>query len=125
VPLQELTLWPVWLALRERDDLPHLGVEPLAVAEFLAQPRTDAQAIGWIHAQVSLVEEGVDIRPEQQAVIQSVLAALGDWSDVGGLEDGPDLRSRNRAAPMVSIEHLRMAPSGDRRIPARPGARAG
>jgi gluconate kinase len=41
VPLQEIRIRPVGSPLRQRDDLPGLSIEGLAVAELAAQPRAD------------------------------------------------------------------------------------
>lgn len=64
------------------DDLPRPGVELIAVLEVLAQPRAHEQPVGGINGEVSAVEQGVDVRPEQQPVVEAVLATGGDGPDV-------------------------------------------
>jgi hypothetical protein len=56
VPLQELAVRPVGPTRWQLDDLACLGVELLAVAELLAQPRADQEAVSGIQAQVVAVE---------------------------------------------------------------------
>jgi len=61
VPLQEIALRPVCPAFGEVDDLPFLGVELIAVTEVLAQPWADEKAVAGVYADVSAVEEGVNV----------------------------------------------------------------
>ena len=72
MPLQELTAGPVRPARRQGNRLSGMLVELLAVAEFLAQPRTDVQPVARVHGEVTVVEQRVHVRPEQQPVIQPV-----------------------------------------------------
>ena len=72
VPFQELAFRPVGPALRQIDQLPGPGVEMIAVAEVLAQPGTNEQPILGIDADVSAVEQGMNVRPEAGSVGQSV-----------------------------------------------------
>jgi hypothetical protein len=93
VPLQEIALRPVRPAFGEVDDLPGHGVELIAVTEVLAQPGADEKAVAGVNTDVSAVEEGVDVRPEQQPVVEAVLAAGCDGPDVRGLQDRCDVGS--------------------------------
>jgi hypothetical protein len=87
--------------------LASLSIEPLAFAEVLGQAWTDQQPIGRIDAKIAAVEEGMDVGPEQQPIVQPMLARpLCDRPDVGSLLDRPNHRTRDGAAPMVCIEHL-------------------
>ncbi len=54
-------LRPVSPAFGEVDDLTRPGIELVAIAEVLAQPRADEKAIPGVDADVSAVEEGVDV----------------------------------------------------------------
>ena len=105
VPFQEFALGPVRPVFREGDELPGLGVEPLAVAEILTQPWADPQPVGGIDAEVAAVEQGVDVRSQEKAVVQAMLTACADRADVSRLQDGPYLRAGNRTATAVSIEY--------------------
>src|SRR6266446_516494 len=136
MPFQELAGRPVRPARRQGNRLPGTLVELLAVAEFLAQPRTDVQSVARVHAEVTVVEQRVHVGPEQQPVVQPVLAAVCDWTDMGCLQDGPDLRAGDGASALVSHKHpgfesllaksLRSQPriAEDRVLPV-PGARKG
>ena len=86
MPFQELPPGPVGPVFRKVDDLPGLRVELVTVAEIRAQTRAYEQAVLWVHAEIPAVEQGVDIRPEQQPVVESVLPALGDRPDVRRLQ---------------------------------------
>jgi hypothetical protein len=105
VPLQEVALGAVRPVFGEGDELPCPGVEAVAVAEVVAQPRADSQPVGGVDAEVAAVEQGVDVRSQQQAIVQAVLASPADGADMGCLEDGPYLRTGDRAAAVVGIEH--------------------
>jgi hypothetical protein len=50
------------------DDLPGPGVELIAVLEVLAQSWAHEQPVGGINGEVSVVEQGVDVRPEQPSL---------------------------------------------------------
>src|SRR5580700_3288730 len=56
VPPQEIRIRSVGSPRRQRDDLPGLGVERVAVAELAAQPRADPQPVGRVDADVTVVE---------------------------------------------------------------------
>jgi hypothetical protein len=100
--------------------LASLSIEPLAFAEVLGQAWTDQQPIGRIDAKIAAVEEGMDVGPEQQPVVQPMLARpLCDRPDVGSLLDRPNHRTRDGAAPMVCIEHLGLELLQPRAAPPR------
>jgi hypothetical protein len=87
VPFEELAAGAVRSAFGESDRLTGSGIELLAVTEIRSEPRTDHEPVLRVHAQVSMVEHGVHVRP-QQPVVETVLAALCD---------GPNDRSDNSA----------------------------
>jgi hypothetical protein len=78
LPFEELAGGPVRGALGQFDDLPGLGVELVSVAELRSQPGTDVQAVARVDAEVAAVKQGVDVRSQQEPVVEPVLAALGD-----------------------------------------------
>ena len=61
MPLQELTLWPVCPACGQVDELTGSGVELISVAEIVAQPGAHTQAVSRIYADISAVEQRMDI----------------------------------------------------------------
>ena len=104
MPLQEFSLRSVRPVFGEGNELPDLSVEAVAVAEVIAQPRANPQPVSGIDAEVAAVEQGVNVRSQQEAVVQAMLTARADRSDVSCLQDGPYLRAGDRAATVVSIE---------------------
>jgi Adenylate and Guanylate cyclase catalytic domain len=104
VPLEEVAVGPVGPVFRQVDDLPGPGVELLAVVEVLAQPRAHEQPVPGINGEVSAVEQGMDVRPEQQPVVETVLATGRDGPDMRRLQHRCDVRSADRAATVISIE---------------------
>ena len=85
VPFEEVAVRPVGSVIGQVDDLPGLGVELIAVLEVLTQPWAHKQPVDGINGEVSAVEQGVDVRPEQQPVVEAVFATGGDGPDVRGL----------------------------------------
>jgi len=69
VPFEEVAFRPVGSVIGQVDDLPGLGVELIAVLEVLAQPWAHEQPVGGINGEVSAIEQGPDVRPEQRALI--------------------------------------------------------
>lgn len=61
-----------------------------------------------VHAEVSAVEQGVDIGSEQQPVVEPVLPSLGDRADVSRLQDRRDVRAADGAAPVVGVQDDRL-----------------
>ncbi len=108
MPLQEFGSRQVDFASGQANDLPGHGVELIAVAEVFAQPRTNPQAVFRIDAEVSAVEQRVDIGSEQQAVVEPVLAASGDGTDMRGLQNRRDVRSAYRTASMIGVQDNRL-----------------
>src|SRR5258708_1887334 len=105
---QELGRRRVGPTFGQADDLPGHSVELVAVAEVFPQPGTNPQAVFRIDAEVSAVEQRVDIRSKEQAIVEAVLAASGDRADVRSLQDWRDMRSAYRAASMISVEDDRL-----------------
>lgn len=85
MPLQEIALRPVCPAPGEIDDLPCSGVELVAITEVLAEPRADEKAVAGVDAHISAVKEGMDVRPQQKSVVETVLTARRDGSDMSSL----------------------------------------
>src|SRR6266446_5493076 len=104
MPFQELRSRPVAPTCGQADDLLCHSVELVAVAEVFPQPGTNLQAVFRVDAEVSAVEQRVDIGSEQQPVVEPVLATSGDRADVRSLQDGRDVRSTYRAASVISVE---------------------
>ena len=71
------------------------------------------------HAEVSTVEKSVDVRTQEEAVVQTVLSSLGDRSDVRGLQHGSDSGSRDGTTPMVSVEDHRLEGSLPQPLPGQ------
>ncbi len=69
MPFQEFATGSVGAAFRQFDDLTLFGVELVAVAEVRPQARAYQQAVLRVHAEVSAVEQGVDIGSEQLPVV--------------------------------------------------------
>ena len=96
MPFDEVAVRPVGPVIGQGDDLPGPGVELIAVLEVLAQPWAHEQPVGGINGEVSAVEQGVDVRPEQQPVVEAVLATG---------RDGPDVRpcsTRGMWVPLIA-----------------------
>src|SRR5258708_38543290 len=89
---QELGRRRVGPTFGQADDLPGHSVELVAVAEVLSQPGTNPQAVFRVDAEVSAVEQRVDIGSEQQPVVEPVLATSGDRSEERRV--GKECRSR-------------------------------
>jgi hypothetical protein len=104
VPLQELAVRLVSPARWQPNDLACLGVELLAIAELLAQSRAHHEPVFGVHAQIATVENGVHVRPEQQAVVEPVLTALSHRADMRRLKHGWNMRAGDRALPLVGIQ---------------------
>jgi hypothetical protein len=95
-------------------------VQVVAVSGFVAGDLTQAQVVA-IEASleaaadeeaavgsdgdVAFVVEAVDVGAEEEAVVETVLASLGDGADVGGVQDGEGLFSRDGAAALVVVRH--------------------
>jgi len=86
VPFEEVAVRPVGSVIGQVDDLPGPGVELIAVLEVLAQPWAHEQPVGGINGEVSAVEQGVDVRSEQQSVVEAVLATCRDRPDACRLQ---------------------------------------
>jgi hypothetical protein len=82
VPLQELPPRPVGPAFRQVDDFADLSIELVSVAELGPKTRADEQPVARVHTEVTAIEQGVDVRPEQEAVVEAVLTALSDRTDM-------------------------------------------
>jgi hypothetical protein len=76
VPFEDVAVRPAGAVIGQVDDLPGPSVELIAVPELLAQPSAHEQPVGGINGEVSAVEQGVDIRPEQQPVVEAVFRQL-------------------------------------------------
>src|SRR5258708_30249841 len=97
----------------ESDHLPGSGIELLAIAELVAQPRADSQPVVRIHTEVAPVKHGVDIRSQKYAVVDAVLAPGGHRPAVRSLQAGPGTRS---ACPPPAAERAQHGRPG--RAPA-------
>ena len=82
MPLQELPLRPVGPAFRQVDDFADPSIELVSVAELGPKTRADEQPVARVHTEVTAIEQGVDVRPEQEAVVEAVLTALSDRTDM-------------------------------------------
>lgn len=108
VPLQEIALRPVCPALGEIDDLACSGVELVAITEVLAQPRADEKVVTGVDADISAVKEGMDVRPQQQPVVEAVLTARRNGSDMRSLQDRCDVGSADGATAVIGVEDDRL-----------------
>ncbi len=104
MPLQEVALRAVYPVFGEVDDLPCPGVELVTITEVLTQSRANEQTVPGINADVSTVEEGVNVRPEQQSVVEAVLAARCDGPNVRSLQNRCYVCSADGAAAVIGIE---------------------
>ena len=86
MPFEEVAVGLVGSVIGQVDDLPGSGVKLIAVLKVLAQPRAHQQPIMGIDGEVSAVEQGVDVRSEQQSVVEAVLATCRDRPDVCRLQ---------------------------------------
>ena len=60
----------------------------LPVVEVRSQPAADAHAQIWGDAHVSAIEQCMNVRAQQEAVVDPVSAAFAHRTDVGSLQDG-------------------------------------
>ena len=83
----------------------------LAVVILLADAVADVDAVVGIDGDQALVEQLVEVHPQQHAVGDFMGAALGERIDVGGLQDLERVFTGNRAAALVCVgdEHLERA----------------
>ncbi len=102
MPGQELPIGSIRKARRERDGLTGTLVELFAIAEGAAQQRADLK-VGrcGMDAQQPPVEHDVDICPQQQSVVDTVLTSRCHRFDVRSLKDRQDLRPGDRAPQAV------------------------
>lgn len=73
-------------------------------APLIIDVDADLDSVVIVDAEVALVEQDVNIRSEQQTVVEAMLAALPDWSDVRRLQYWRDLGAGDRAATMIGSE---------------------
>lgn len=104
VPGHGIPIGPVDASVRQPDDRALPLVELLAVAEVDPQPLAHLELVPLVEAEIPGVEEGVDIRAQEQPVADLVLAVLGDRPDVRRLKGGTQVAARDRAAPVVGRE---------------------
>ena len=69
------------------EGLPVVRVVPLAVAPLLAEPLGDADLVVGGDADVALVEEGMELLRQQQAVLDVVACRTQVRLDVSGVEN--------------------------------------
>ena len=73
------------------------------VLPVVLQPATDPEPVIRGNGHVAPVEEGVDVRAEQQAVADVMYAALRHRPDVGGLEHRECLLPAYSTVPLIGI----------------------
>src|SRR6185312_8104801 len=84
-------------------------------------PRAHQQAVPGVNGKVSAVEQGMHVRPEQQPVVEAVLATVSDRTNMRRLKHRWYVRSADRAAAVIGIEHH--CPEGTLAEPVRRQAR--
>jgi hypothetical protein len=94
--------------LRQADDLAGHGVQLVAVGEVLSQSSTHQQAVFGVYAPVATIEQCVNVRSQWQTVVEPVLAARSNRPNVCCLKHGRDARSRDRTAPVISVNDDRL-----------------
>lgn len=103
VPRHRIARWAVRGQVGDVDDRPGPVVELLPVSEVGSQSWADMEPVAGIDTEVATVEEGVDVRAQQQAVVDPVLAAeaTADRTDVSGLQSWGDATAGDGAASVV------------------------
>src|SRR5690606_20024141 len=61
-----------------------------------------------VDADVPAVEQRVHVRSQQNAVVESVLATLGQRQNMSSLQNGANSTSSNGAATFIGIQHDRL-----------------
>jgi hypothetical protein len=87
VPFEKVAAGPVCAAPGQFDGLSCLGVELVAVAEVGPQAGADVQPVARVDAEVAAVKQGVNVRSQQEPVVEPVLAASRDRANVGGFQN--------------------------------------
>jgi len=102
LPLEELSAGticdPSW---HDSDQLPLSRVELRAIPKVRPQPRAHPQSSLGVNSDVPTVKERVNVRSQQQAVVDSVLAVTRDWTNVRSLQRRLDLGASDCASSLV------------------------
>ena len=104
MPFKKFALRSVGPPIRQRDQLSGLGIELFSVAEFVSQARADQQLVGRVDAKVATVEHRVHVGAQQQSVVEPVLPASSDRTNVGGLQDRGYVGAADGAAAVVGVQ---------------------
>lgn len=108
VPLQEIPPGSVGGPFGQVYGLSGLSVELFAIAEIGSQAGAYVQAVAGIYAEISAVEQCMDVGPQQKPVVQAVLSSGGDRTDMGCLQDRRDVGAANSAPAVVGVQDNRL-----------------
>jgi hypothetical protein len=75
------------------------------VLELLADSPTHLDFAGRSHGHVPPIEESMEIRSQQETIVDAMFSALLVRSDVRSLEDRKSSLTGDRATPIVDIRH--------------------
>ncbi len=117
MPFEEFAVGPVDAALGNPNRLAYSLVELLAVVKVRAESSAYQKSMFGVDAKVTAIEQCVYVGPQEQSVVDPVLAAKRDWSDVGCLKHWPNLLAGYGASLAVraendGLEGLLAQPSG-------------
>jgi len=74
-----------------------------AVLVLLVNPLADLEVVLWGDCDVSSVEQRVKVAAEEDSILDFMRAALAEWTNVGGLENGQDSLAAHRAPARVCV----------------------
>lgn len=103
MPLQSRAARPPSRISRHPDPLPIKWHVWLPIVEIVLEPAAHEETAIGGDGHVSLVKEAVDVGPQEEAVVELVLASHPHGEDVGGVQDRERLLSRDGASALVVV----------------------
>src|SRR5437016_3110495 len=97
---------PVIQAVRYCDRLSVQWVIRAAILKVILESSADEKAHVAVHSDVPLVEEAMNVAPQQQAVRHVVVPIAGKGFDVGGFEGGQGVFLGHRARPAIGRDYF-------------------
>jgi len=77
-----------------------------AILKVILESSADEKAHVAVHSDVALVEEAMNVAPQQQTVRDVVVPIAGEGFDVGGFERGQGVLLRHRARSSIGRDDL-------------------
>lgn len=103
MPLEMLAAWVIVLATRKPDRLSGKRIVGLPIVKVSLETPAHTDPVVGCHRHITLIEESMQIRAEQEAIVYSMLPVSRYRADVRCLEHRQCLLACNRTPPLINV----------------------